>query len=80
MTEPTMTNTPIGTYIQRPNLLTDALCTYLGTLLYQRDNTHDWIEKDALTEKISAIYVLLDIDDRQPTWMEKAVGQFKITR
>lgn len=51
--------------------LTDALSEYLGELMHKQENTFDWIEKEVITRKINAVYVLLDIDKREESWLEK---------
>jgi hypothetical protein len=43
------------------------LAFWLGELMYERDNCHDWIRENALTDKINAIYVLLGIDKNDET-------------
>lgn len=46
------------------------LAEYLGELMHQSDNTFDWIEKDAITRKINAVNVLLDINEQKKTFMD----------
>lgn len=55
--------------------LEDMLCTYLGELLSESENTFDWIEKDKITEKINAVNVLLEQPVRMVTWYEKVSEQ-----
>ena len=54
-------------------LLNNLLAEKLGELLYQKDNCFDWEEKDNIKEKINAIYVLLDIDKKEETFMNSII-------
>jgi hypothetical protein len=45
---------------------------YLGDLLYKRDNTHDWIEREKVIRKLNAVYTLLDIDKNEQTFSDFA--------
>jgi hypothetical protein len=46
------------------------LAEHLGELIYQRDNTYNWIEKDRILRKINAINELLEIGEKQPTYLD----------
>lgn len=50
--------------------LESALSVYLGELMYMDENTFDWIEKDKIIRKINAVYELLDIAEKKPTFMD----------
>jgi hypothetical protein len=54
------------------------LAFWLGELLYQRDNCYDWIRENALTDKINALYTLLEIDKADETAMSQIFN--KITQ
>jgi len=40
--------------------LRNLLAEYLGELSYKLENAFDWIESDAIKEKINAVEILLD--------------------
>lgn len=46
------------------------LSVWLGELLYERGETHDWMAIEEIDQKINAIYVLLDIDKRTKRFAE----------
>jgi len=50
--------------------LQNLLAEYLGELMHKKENTFDWIEKDKVIAKINAVNELLDIGERQTTFME----------
>ena len=49
--------------------LKDMLLVYLGELMHQKENTHDWIEKDKVINKINACNLLLGFESKDKTWV-----------
>jgi hypothetical protein len=57
--------------------LENLLLAYLGELMYQEEQTGDWMDKDAISVKINAVNVLLDIPEQRLTWYEKLSKELK---
>jgi hypothetical protein len=51
--------------------LHNGLCEYLGELKAEKDQTFEWIEKDNLIERINAVNLLLGLDEKELTFLEK---------
>lgn len=51
--------------------LKDMLLVFLGELMYEKDNTHDWIEKNKVINKINACNLLLGFDATNKTWIQQ---------
>jgi len=57
--------------------LKDMLLIYLGELMYEKDNTHDWAEKDKVINKINACNLLLGFETNDKTWIQQLAEELK---
>jgi hypothetical protein len=57
--------------------LENMLLAYLGELMYREEQENDWMGKDAISAKINAVNVLLDIPGKRVTWYEKLAKELK---
>ena len=61
-----------------PEHLKSELAYYLGQLMHQHENEFDWIEKDKISEKMNAVYTLLNINKHEKTWYQKLARELKV--
>ena len=61
------------------SILESELAKHLGELMHQHETTFDWIEKEKISAKINACYVLLGIDKKLDSWFEKIAPKINIT-
>lgn len=57
--------------------LKTLLLEYLGELMYDHQNTFDWIGKDSISEKIKAVNVLLETEYEPVTFLSQVKDIFK---
>ena len=60
--------------------LKDMLLAYLGELMHQKDNTHDWAEKDKVINKINACNLLLGFEAKDKTWIQQLAEELKSSK